>query len=175
MYQVALKEKPAEAVPFLKHVWQTTAAPDGKEVCLQSMSQVYDPAVITGMLLPWLFGLEAATAVPSGDMHILAAALAGQAVGRPLLWRHIRDNWHTAVVPKIGGNPIVLDRFVRVSLSKFSDLTALAEIEAFFADKDTKAFDRTLETVKDSIRGRAAYRRRDAAVLREWLVANGYA
>lgn len=101
--------------------------------------------------------------------------MAGNREARPLLWAYMRDNWETAVTPKVGGNPIVLDRLVNVSLGRFSDLATLAEMEAFFEGRDTKAFDRTLETVKDRIRGRAAYRGRDAGALREWLGANGYA
>ncbi|KAF3358459.1 hypothetical protein VdG1_00019 [Verticillium dahliae VDG1] len=56
-----------------------------------------------------------------------------------------------------------------------SGLGANAEIDAFFAGKDTAGFNRTLETAKDKIRGRAAYRQRDAAALKAWLAANGYA
>ena len=72
------------------------------------------------------------------------------------------------------GNPIVVDRFVQVSLPGFNNTEAVGEIEAFFEGKDTKSFDRTLETVKDKIRGRAAYRERDIEGLREWLTSNGY-
>jgi hypothetical protein len=43
------------------------------------------------------------------------------------------------------------------------------------ADKDTSSFNRTLGTVKDKIRGRAAYRERDSEKLKEWLSAHGYA
>jgi hypothetical protein len=63
---------------------------------------------------------------------------------------------------------------VRVSLGSFTDDSVVDEIDQFFKDKDTKSFDRTLETVKDKIRGRAAYKKRDAASLKEWLGANKY-
>lgn len=107
-------------------------------------------------------------------MHILSGTLAANRVGRPLLWAYLRDHWDRFNA-KLGGNPILVDRMVNVSLPNFADLDTLGEIEAFFAGVSTKGFDRTLETVKDKIRGRAAYKARDAKGLREWLVGNGYA
>ncbi|KAG4219464.1 hypothetical protein PC116_g32056, partial [Phytophthora cactorum] len=87
-------------------------------------------------------------------------------------WKYIQDNWEKLTTKM--ANPVVLDRFVKLTLSKFTDAKYIDEIDAFFKDKDTSAFDRTLEQVKDSIRGRAAYRQRDAQVIKDWLSANGY-
>ena len=91
-----------------------------------------------------------------------------------LLWAYLRDNWDH-VNAKLGGNPIIIDRLIGLSLSKFTDTEALDEIEKFFSGVSTKGFDRTLETAKDKIRGRAAYKKRDAEGLKAWLVENGYA
>lgn len=107
-------------------------------------------------------------------MHYLASAMSSNREARPLLWAHMRDHWED-LEAKLGSNPILLDRMVNMSLGKFSDFETLADIEGFFAKRSTKGFDRTLETVKDKIRGRAAYKARDAGVLKEWLEANGYA
>lgn len=106
-------------------------------------------------------------------MHTLSAAIAGNRKGRHLQWDWIKVHW-ADILRKIGGNPVIIERIVRVALAKFTDYETLADIESFFAGQDTRSFDRTLETVKDMIRGRAAYRERDASVLQEWLVANGY-
>lgn len=172
IYRAAIKTDPAQAVAFLMNEWTKTLAIDGREVCLQSLGHVPDDGLIRDSIIPLLFGPDPTTAVLPGDMHYLARSMAGNATARPLLWTHIRDHWDE-LLAKVGGNPIVLDRFVAVALPKFSDLEVLADIERFFEGKDTGAFDRTLETVKDSIRGRAAYRERDAAGLKEWLGANG--
>lgn len=170
---MALKADPADTVAFLQDEWRTSNAPDGREVSLATMGHVFDAGVVTRTLLPFLFG-RGSDCVPAGDMHYLASGLAHNRVARPLLWQYMRENWD-GVVAKVGGNPVVLDRLVKVSLQQFSDRGALASIEEFFADKDTGAFNRTLETVKDRIRGRAAYRERDAGVLREWAAAHGAA
>ena len=180
IYRAAIKTDTAKTVAALKHEWFNTPAIDGKEICLQALSQVTDPDIIKNTLLPFLFNISPPVsptdAVPGADMHILAGGMAGNRVARPLLWAYLRDNW-SHFTAKLAGNPILLDRMIMVSLPKFADLATLEEIERFFAqpDVDTKAFDRTLGTVLDKIRGRAAYKARDAQTVKAWLVENGYA
>ncbi|GKT44414.1 alanine/arginine aminopeptidase [Colletotrichum spaethianum] len=177
VFRVAIKNDTARAVEALKKEWFTTPAIDGKEICLSNLGFVRDPEIIKNTLLPFLFNKSppapASDSVPAGDMHSLGSALAGNSAARQLQWDYVKANWD-ACVSKLG-NPIVVDRFIQVSLGKFTDFAAVEDIEAFFADKDTSAFSRTLETVKDKVRGRAAYRERDAEKLKEWLVANKYA
>jgi hypothetical protein len=175
IFRAGVRANPSAAVTFLQKEWATTPAVDGKEVALQAIGYATDTEVINTSILPFNMGPDKATTVPAGDVHIIASVLAAGTVGRKAQWEWIQKSWESHIIPKIGGNPIVLDRFVNLALPKFSDRQSLEEIEAFFKGKDTKAFDRTLETVKDKIRGRIAYRERDAAGLREWLVARGYA
>lgn len=178
VYRAAVLKDPSSAVAALKHEWFTTPAIDGKEICLQALGHVADEAIIKKELLPFLFSTSppaaAKDSVPPGDMHILAAVLAANRVGRPLLWQYLRDNW-SQFNDKLGGNPILVDRMINVSLSKFADNESLRDIERFFGAVSTKGFDRTLEQVKDKIYGRAAYQTRDAKGVKAWLVENGYA
>lgn len=178
IYRAAILRDPSNAAAALKKEWFTTPAIDGKEICLQALGHTGDEVVIKDVLLPFLFNnsppVAASDAVPPADMHILSGTLAANRVGRPLLWAYLRDNWDQFNT-KLGGNPILVDRMVNVSLPKFADLDTLKEIEDFFAGVSTKGFDRTLETVKDKIRGRATYKTRDAKGIKEWLVSNGYA
>ncbi|KAF3766168.1 hypothetical protein M406DRAFT_339443 [Cryphonectria parasitica EP155] len=178
VYRIALKSDPAKTAAFLKNEWYTAPAVDSQDLCLGVLGTCTDESVITSTLLPLLFNISppapASDCIPASDMDFLSGGLANNRVGRPLLWKFIKENW-SQIDQKVGGNPILLDRFIKVSLSKFTSYKDLEELEAFFKDKDTTAFNRTLEAAKDSVRGRAAYRERDAAVLKEWLVANGYA
>lgn len=180
IYRAAIKTDPANTVAALKEEWFNTPAIDGKELCLSALSQVTDETIIKENLLPFLFNISppapVTDSVPSGDMHYLGSGLAGNRVGRPLLWAYMKENW-AQFEAKLAGNPILADRMVKVSLPKFNDWEALEDIEAFFGGGkiDTKAFDRTLEQVKDKIRGRAAYKSRDAEVVKKWLAAEGYA
>ncbi|KAK3299624.1 peptidase family M1-domain-containing protein [Chaetomium fimeti] len=180
IYRAAILKDPSAAVAALKHEWFTTPAIDGKEICLQALGHTDDESIIKTTLLPFLFSTSppaaATDAIPPGDMHILAGVLSTNRTGRPLLWAFLRDHWDQ-VGTKLGGNPILVDRMVNVSLPRFTDAESLADIERFFGPGgvSTKGFDRTLEQVKDKIRGRVAYKGRDTEGVRAWLVANGYA
>ena len=173
MWRAAVKKDTARAVEILKKEWFTTKSIDGKLICLGALSSVEDEQIVKEHIVPFNFNVKPTNnAVNSADMHVLGTGLAGNPVGRQVQWAFMKNNWD-ACVAKLG-NPIVVDRFVRVSLGSFTDVGALDDIEQFFKDKDTKSFDRTLETVKDKVRGRAAYKKRDSAALKEWLGANNY-
>lgn len=176
VYRTAIKVKPAEAVKVLKKEWYTGSSIDGKDVCLSSLGQIRESELIKNELLPFLFDISppapASESIPSGDMHSLGSSLAANSFARSIQWEYMQENWDKLTTKM--ANPVVLDRFVKVSLNKFVDNKYVTEIEKFFEDKDTSSFDRTLEQVKDAVRGRAAYYLRDADVLKEWLSANGY-
>lgn len=46
-------------------------------------------------------------------------------------------------------------------------------VEAFFADKDTKAFDKALQQALDAIRANAKWIERDAGDVEQWLRQRG--
>lgn len=176
IFRVAVKNDPVKAVEVLKKEWFTTPAIDGKEICLNAIGAARDEDLIQSTILPFLFNQSppapASESVPSSDMHVLGASLGANSAARHLQWRYLKENWDANVVKL--GNAVVVDRFVDMTLSKFSDTSIIDDLDAFFKDKDTSAFNRTLETVKDKIRGRAAYRQRDSKTLKEWLAANGH-
>ncbi|KAG7141524.1 Aminopeptidase 2 like protein [Verticillium longisporum] len=177
VFRVAVKHDPVKAVEVLKKEWFTTKSIDGKEVCLSAISAARDTELVKNTILPFLFNRSppapASESVPSSDMHVLASGLGANASAREAQWQYLQAHWDNCVVK--AGNNVVVDRLVSTSLSKFADADKIKEIDTFFAGKDTAGFNRTLETAKDKIRGRAAYRQRDAAALKAWLAANGYA
>jgi aminopeptidase N len=173
VWRAGVEKDPARAVELLKKEWYTTKSVDGKVFCLRALAAVKDEELIKSAIIPLNFNTEPpSNAVPSVDMHVLGVGMAANTTARQLQWEFMQKNWD-AIVAKLG-NPIVVDRFINVSLRSFTDESAIDEIDAFFKDRDTKSFDRTLGTVKDRIRGRAAYKSRDTASLKEWLNANGY-
>ncbi|KAI2615097.1 peptidase family M1-domain-containing protein [Hypoxylon sp. NC1633] len=176
VYRTAVKTDPEKAVKALMNEWYTGSSIDSKEVCLASLGHVRDPKLISEKLLPFNCDLSPpappSESVPSGDMHSLGSSLATNAVARPIQWKYMQDNWEKLTTKM--ANPVVLDRFVKLTLQKFTDTKYIDEIDSFFKGRDTSAFDRTLEQVKDAIRGRAAYRGRDADIIKQWLGANGY-
>lgn len=156
LYRAANKANPKDSVKFLKEQWYSTPAVDGKEICLSCLGHTQDEDLLKEHIIPFLFNISppspASESVPSVDMHTLGGALAVNGLARPLLWEFMRKNW-SQVEAKMS-NPIVLDRFVKVSLQQFTTEATIAEIDEFFATKDTSAYNRTLETVKDKVRAR---------------------
>ena len=132
------------------------------------MGRVQSPELISAYI-DFLF-----TEVATQDKHTGAIVLAANYKALGVLWSYIKNNFES-VRKALGGNMVVLDRFLRVSLKKFTDSKTEREIEKFFEGKDNRGYDRSLGIISDSIKGRASYRKRDAAVILEWLSVNGYA
>lgn len=173
VWRAGLRKDEAKGVEIIKKEWFNTKSIDGKLICLQVLATVENEELLKQDIIPFNFNSSPpSNAVAAADMHVLGGNLANNLTGRAAQWDFIKNNWDLAV-SKLG-NPIVVDRFVGLSLGRFTDTAAIDEIEQFFQDKDTKAFDRTLGTAKDKVRGRAAYKQRDTAALKEWLGSNGY-
>lgn len=142
---------------------------DGKEIILQSLGQT-SKSELAREYLDFLFSPEVAIQ----DVHSGASSLAANPKTRHALWRYIQTNWDAVVYPKLSSNSVVLDRFLRLTLTSFTEEDIAQEISTFFAEKDNTGYDRALGVVADSIKSNAAYRERDSVVLREWLSAHGY-
>ena len=70
---------------------------------------------------------------------------------------------------------MVIDRYFKSCLSKFASHEVERDIAVFFKDKDTKAYDRGLVQVSDTVKANANYKERDEALVLEWLQAHDYA
>ncbi|KAK5997760.1 Alanine/arginine aminopeptidase [Cladobotryum mycophilum] len=161
VWRAGIDKDAARGTEILKKEWFTTKSIDGKLIVLGVLTNVKDEEVLKTSIIPFNFN--------SSPPQTL---IGSNPAGRSLQWDFMKNNWDLAVAKL--GNPIVLDRFVGAALGSFTDEAVIGEIDEFFKGKETKSFDRTLETAKDKIRGRAAYKKRDAAALREWLNANNY-
>lgn len=152
----------------LKKEWHTTPSVDGKEIALRAMGRLQNIDLLPDYL-DFLF-----TEVATQDKHTAGMALAANPRTRAAFWEYIRDNFQT-IYDTLSKNMVVLDRFLKISLQKFSSKQAEQEIAKFFEGRDNRGYDRTLGVIKDTILSRAAYKERDAEVILEWLKVNGYA
>ncbi|KAJ8604272.1 hypothetical protein MRB53_041870 [Persea americana] len=81
-------------------------------------------------------------------MHAAAALGANGALGI-VMWDAVRDEWEQVKQVKV-------------------------EVEKFFADKDTRSFDRILKMTLDNVASNAKYMARDEKAILEWLESKGY-
>ncbi|KAF2146106.1 uncharacterized protein K452DRAFT_324140 [Aplosporella prunicola CBS 121167] len=169
IFRIVVTEGGQEAFEAIKQEFLTTTSIDGKEICLQSLGRV-QTAELAKTYLDFLFS----PAVQVQDMHSGASSLAANSKTRHALWAYIKANWDSKVYPELKGNMVVLERFVKLSLSKFASHEVAADVGSFFANKDCKGFDRALAQSNDIMTGGAKYRERDSGVVKEWLGAHGY-
>ncbi|KAI9716983.1 MAG: hypothetical protein M1828_007497 [Chrysothrix sp. TS-e1954] len=168
VWRIAIAEGGQKEYDAMKHLFQTTSSIDGKEIALQAMGRVPSPRLAIDY-----FTFLMSEAVPIQDVHSGANSLAVNPKARLILWQMIEIRWDH-VKKRIGGNSVVMDRFLRMSLSNFADKGVGEDIEYFFGSKDNSGYDRGLGVVKDTIQGNARYKERDTAVVEEWLGARGY-
>lgn len=169
VFRVAIKNGGVEAFEAVKKFYSETTSVDGKEIALQALGSVTTKELATEVLD---FTFSPAVAVQ--DRHSPAMALSGNASQRGVIWEYIKEHWDDKVFKELSGNMVVLERWLRNTLNKYSSFEIEKDIAAFFKDKDCKGFDRGLSVVSDTIVGRAKYKERDLERTREWLKANGY-
>ncbi len=169
--QAGIVSDTARAVDFLTKEWFNTKSVDGKLVISRVLGFVPDAEIIKKDIIPFNFNTSPRDN-NAADMHFLGVNLADNPWGRHSQWQYMKENW-AACLDKLS-NPIVLDRFIRSTLSTFVEDADVADVTAFFQDKDVSSYNRTLETAKDKSSARAAYKKRDAVAIKEWLAANGY-
>lgn len=112
--------------------------------------------------------------VPVQDSHHGASAISANNSTRNEVWVFTKTQWDR-LNDRLGVNHVCLDRWMKLGLQSYSDHGIGKEISEFFQDKDTRAFDRTLVVISDTIKGNANYRQREERLVLEWLEAHGYA
>ncbi len=167
VFSIAVNNGGKDAYEAVKKEYINTTSLDGKEIALAAMGQVQDKQVAK-QYLDWAF-----KEVPTQDIHTVGASIGNNSKTRDVVWEYIKENY-PMIREKLGGNAVVLERFLRVSLLKNASMDVEKDIESFFKGKDTAGFDRGLSVVSDTIKGNAKYHERDMEVIREWLIAHGY-
>ncbi|KAJ2758044.1 hypothetical protein IWQ56_006107 [Coemansia nantahalensis] len=87
------------------------------------------------------------------------------------LWHWLCANYHR-IVARLGECSALLGHVVGTVIGDFASDEMAAEIERWFADKHTAAFDRTIPQSLEVIRIRAAWHRRDQDDVVRWFAAH---
>lgn len=170
VFRIAVTEGGQSAYDAILAEYHATTSIDGKEICLTALGRVQTPELARAYLA-FLFS----PAVAVQDVHSGGAALAANAKARNVLWEFIQAEWDTKVFPTLSANMVVLERFLRISLTKFASYDVEQEMAKFFGAKDQRGFDRGVSVVRDTVKGNAKYKERDLETVRAWIRAHGYA
>lgn len=168
VYKIAIKNGGRAEYDAVIKEHNTTTSVDGKEIALQSLGLVQSKEMALEYL-EWSFSGK----VGMQDVHSPAIAVANNSKVRDAIWEHFQKNWKM-IADRLGGNKVLIHRYVGVSLKQFASTEKEQEISAFFKDKDLSGFDQALAQALDSVNGRAKYFARDREVIKEWLSAHGY-
>ena len=168
VFQIVVREGGKPAYAAVLNEYTNTTSIDGKETCLLALGKVQTVDLVKSFL-----DFQFSDKVALQDVHTGSVSLAVNSKVRKALWEYIKVNWDT-VSKKLSASPVVIDRYFKTCLSKFASHEIEKDIEAFFKDKDTKAYDRGLVQVSDTVKANANYKERDEALLKEWLGAHDY-
>ncbi|PGH23121.1 hypothetical protein AJ80_02749 [Polytolypa hystricis UAMH7299] len=169
VYSINVAEGGQKAYERVKEEYLQTDSIDGKEIALLSLGRTKDQALVKDYI-DFLFSGKIAVQ----DLHTGAVSMAANSKARVTFWEFIKANW-PLVEGTMSANKVVLERFIRMGLSKFADEAIEQDIINFYKDKDQSGFDRGLVIVSDTIRTNAAYKARDEQRVLEWLKTHGYA
>lgn len=167
IYGLAIQNGGTKEFDAVTDEFRSTTTVDGREICLAALSQTRNPLLVD-RLLKFIMSDE----VKTQDWRTPGEALGSNPAVRHQMWTFIKEQW--PVIRKRLGSGIVfvLERFLKLSLNKFSDEKTLLDIESFFADKDNTGYDRGLEVLKDACRVNIKWVKRDSGIVQEWLSAN---
>lgn len=140
-----------------------------KNTIIRSFGRAESPELVQ-RTLGMIFGSE----IKNQDCTTALSGLRAHAHGIESLFEYLTKNWDL-ILKSVGNNPALLGGVVMVATSGATKPEQLAKVEAFFADKDTSAFDQSLNQSKDAIRSKIAWLERDREDVAAWVKANGYA
>ncbi|ODV80897.1 aminopeptidase 2 [Suhomyces tanzawaensis NRRL Y-17324] len=148
---------------------KTTKIVDEEGAILRSLGSFRDPEIIDSVL-----GLlKEGSIVRQQDIYKPMAGLTTHVVGINKFWAWFQENAEE-LEKRFPPGSSLFSAVVRLSTSSFTTSEKKAEIEKFFANKETKGYDQALAQSLDVISSKISWTQRDTTELQQWLNASGY-
>ncbi|KAM3538834.1 Aminopeptidase 2, mitochondrial [Beauveria bassiana] len=168
VFTLALKHGGAKEFDQLIEIYRTSSVTSERNTILRCMGRAEDPELIQRSL-SMVFGPD----IRNQDCTSALGGYRAYPHGIEAIFEYLTKNWDL-IIKNVGDNASLLGGVVAITTGGATKPEQLAKIEAFFADKNTSAFDQTLNQVKDSIRARIAWLERDRDDVAAWVKENGY-
>ncbi|KAF9364033.1 hypothetical protein BGX34_002684 [Mortierella sp. NVP85] len=107
------------------------------------------------------------------DIFYVLAGLSANHASRRLTWEWVKANW-TTLANRYKSSMSMLGACVKYPLAQSSDVSLIKDVKEFFADKDTKDFQRALDQALEGLDVNSAWVQREQQGLSEWLTSNKY-
>lgn len=147
---------------------RTAPKADERNTCLRVLGRARKPELIEKTLEIALNG-----EVKAQDIYMPIGGLGTTPEGIERRWTWMTDNWDT-LVKRLPPSMTMLSSVVSICCAGFTKEEQRKRIEVFFADKDKKGFDRSLEQSQDSIRSKINWLERDSKDVEDWVKDKGY-
>ncbi|CAI6341716.1 unnamed protein product [Periconia digitata] len=141
---------------------------DERNTAMRSLGRAKSPELIQRTL-----ALSMSEDVKAQDIYLPISALRTHTEGINALWNWVKENWST-LEKKLPPSLSMLSSVVSITTSSFTRREHIKDIEAFFADKSTKGFDKALAQSLDAISAKAAWIERDSDDVKAWLKEHKY-
>lgn len=168
VYNIVLKNGGAKEYDAVLDIYRNSSTSDEKNTALRSLGAAEDIALVRRTLDMALNG-----EVRNQDAYMPLSGLRSHVTGVEERWKWLKENWDTILSrfpPSLG----MLGSIIQLSTVSFNTEEQLKDVEAFFAPKDTKGFDRAVSQSLDSISAKAHWLKRDREDVEQWVKANGY-
>jgi aminopeptidase 2 len=168
VYSIALANGGAEEYDIILNESRTAATSDERNTALRAIGKASKAELIQRTL-----ALPLSDEVKAQDIYLPIAGLRAHDQGITALWDWMKKNWG-ALYERLPPGLSMLSTVVSLCTSSFTHRDQMADVEAFFKQKNTKGFDQSLAQSLDAIRAKSQWLERDRDDLKEWLKANGY-
>ncbi|KAF2474722.1 uncharacterized protein BDR25DRAFT_311156 [Lindgomyces ingoldianus] len=168
VYAIALSNGGKEEYDAILYQALNAQTSDERNTALRSLGRAKSPELIQRTL-----ALSLSEDVKGQDIYLPISALRTHPAGIIALWKWVKDNW-AELEKRLPPSLSMLSSVVSITTSSFTHRDQIADIEAFFAKKSTKGFDKALAQSCDAISAKAAWIERDSEDVKTWLKERGY-
>ncbi|KWU42560.1 putative AAP1-alanine/arginine aminopeptidase [Rhodotorula sp. JG-1b] len=148
-------------------VYQNPPTPAHKSSAIVALCSAEKPELVDRTIKMMMTG-----DVKNQDMGSFVAYLGRNRAAKRKIWECFQQNYD-AIMLRFKGN-FSIGNIVKYSFMSLTSEKDAQQVEAFFKDKDTSAFDQGLSQGLDAVRAKAKWLERDTKDVEQWLRDNKY-
>ncbi|KAF9986146.1 hypothetical protein BGZ75_002192 [Mortierella antarctica] len=167
-FEIVLSQGGEEEFRHVLKYFHAAPKQDQQVIALLALGFVQQPELIAEVQ-----ALAISESVRPQDIFYVLAGLAANPASRRPTWEWVKANWNT-LAERYKSSMSMLGACVKYPLSQSSDVVLIKDVKEFFADKDTKDFQRALDQALEGLDVNSAWVQREQEGLSEWLSLNKF-
>ncbi|KAK3810370.1 MAG: peptidase family M1-domain-containing protein [Benniella sp.] len=167
-FEIVLRNGGEEELRQVTKYLSSAPKQDQQVVALLALGHVQQPELVAQV-----HTLALSESVRPQDILYVLNGLASNPKARVPTWEFVKSHW-TLFTDRYKSSMSLLGMCVKFPLSQVSDAGLVKDVTEFFADKDTKDFQRALDQAIEGLNVNASWVAREQESLSEWLSAHKY-